>query len=71
MLILVNNIVVTLIPKIHNASSVKDFRHIACSSVVYKIVSKILTERMHSVLGEVINSAQTGFIHGRVISGYL
>ncbi|XP_056691836.1 uncharacterized protein [Spinacia oleracea] len=38
----VNNTSVTLVPKIQNASCVKDFRPIACCSVVYKIISKIL-----------------------------
>ena len=36
---------VTLIPKIANASSIKDYRPISCFSVVYKIISMILTAR--------------------------
>lgn len=57
-----NNIVVTLVPKAHNASNVKDFRPIACCTVIYKLISKILTNRMQAVIGDVVNSAQTGFI---------
>ncbi|XP_056689712.1 uncharacterized protein [Spinacia oleracea] len=64
----VNNTSVTLVPKIQNASCVKDFRPIACCSVVYKIISKILTARMQSVIGKVVSCAQSGFIPSKAIS---
>lgn len=44
----VNNTSVTLIPKIQNASSVKDFRPIAFCSAVYKVISKNLTSKKFS-----------------------
>ncbi|XP_056698440.1 uncharacterized protein [Spinacia oleracea] len=53
----INNTVVTLIPKIQNASNVKDSRPIACCSVVYKIISKNLTARMQGVIGKVVHCA--------------
>lgn len=46
----INNTFVTLIPKVQNATSVKDFRPIACCLVFYKLISKILTSRMQSVI---------------------
>ncbi|XP_056698108.1 uncharacterized protein [Spinacia oleracea] len=52
----INNTAVTLIPKIQNASTVKDFRPIACCYVVYKIISKILTARMQGVIGKCLGS---------------
>ncbi|XP_056688055.1 uncharacterized protein [Spinacia oleracea] len=64
----INNTTVTLIPKVQNATNIKDFRPIACCSVVYKLISKILTHRMQSVIGEVVNNAQAGFIPGRNIA---
>lgn len=57
-----------LVPKIQNASSIRDYRPIACCSVVYKLISKILTARMQSVVGNVVNCAQAGFIPGRSIA---
>ena len=63
-----NCTVITLIPKIHNATRVKDFRHIACCTMLYKIISKILTNRLQRVIGEVVNEAQSGFIPGRHIA---
>ncbi|XP_021745343.1 uncharacterized protein LOC110711272 [Chenopodium quinoa] len=50
-----------------NASHVKDFRPIACCTVVYKLISKIITTILAIVIGEVINDAQAGFILGKHI----
>lgn len=55
---------VTLIPKVENASSVKDYRLISFCSVVYKIISKILTSRLSKVVFSLVNKAQSGFIPG-------
>lgn len=46
---------------------VKDFRPVACCTVAYKIISKILTARLGKVIGEVIDPAQAGFIPGKHI----
>ncbi|XP_021765407.1 uncharacterized protein LOC110729923 [Chenopodium quinoa] len=58
---------VTLVPKVLNASYEKDFRPIACCSVVYKIVSRIITARLGWVICEVVEDAQAGFIPGKHI----
>lgn len=54
---LLNCTYVSLLAKISNASSVKDFRPIACCSVLYKIVSKTITNRMQGVLNELMSEA--------------
>ena len=64
----VNTTVVTLIPKKTNVTHAKDYRPIACCTVVYKIVSMILTQRMSKVINEVMNPTQSGFIPGRHIA---
>lgn len=48
-----------------NAYKMKDFRPIAYCSVMYKIISKILTNRLQDVIGEVVCDAQSGFILDR------
>ena len=59
---------ITLAPKVSNPTYAKDLRPIACCSMVYKIIAKILTSRLAKVVGEVVNDAQTGFLPGKHIS---
>ena len=56
---------VTLIPKARNANRVGDYRPIACCTVIYKIISRVLAGRLQLVIGKVIDPAQSGFIPGR------
>lgn len=59
---------ITLIPKVESPSYVKEYRPIACCTVLYKIISKILTGRLAQVIGEVVDEAQAGFIPGKFIA---
>ncbi|VFQ94486.1 unnamed protein product, partial [Cuscuta campestris] len=63
----INHALVVLIPKIRENLSAKDYRPIACSNVVYKIITKILSNRMAGLLPSLINPAQAAFIKGRSI----
>lgn len=63
----VNVALITLIPKCANASTVKEFWHIACCIVLYKIISKILANRMKRVLTTVVSDSQSAFVPGRLI----
>ncbi|GKA46941.1 RNA-directed DNA polymerase, eukaryota, reverse transcriptase zinc-binding domain protein [Tanacetum coccineum] len=67
----VNATVITLIPKIQHPCKVSDFRPIACCNVLYKCISKILTNRIKSTLDKVVNINQSAFIPGRVIQDNL
>ncbi|VFQ82076.1 unnamed protein product [Cuscuta campestris] len=60
-----NHVIVVLIPKVKDNPGVKDFRPIACSNVVYKIIAKILSNRTSSVLPGLINHSQAAFVKGR------
>lgn len=62
-----NVALITLLPKCANASGVKEFRPIACCTVLYKIISKILANRMKKVLDYVICVNQSAFIPCRMI----
>ncbi|XP_010665591.1 uncharacterized protein LOC104882873 [Beta vulgaris subsp. vulgaris] len=41
---------------------VKDYRPIACCTMLFKIIAKILTRRMQSMITEVIDLAQASFM---------
>lgn len=58
----VNVALLTLLPKCDNASSVKEFRPIACYTVLYKIISKVLANRMRQVLDTIISDTQAAFV---------
>ena len=64
----VNSTILTLVPKIPNASSMSDYRPIACCNTVYKCVTKILANRIASVLPSIIGPSQNAFVKGRRIS---
>lgn len=58
----VSTTTVTLISKKENAKYAKDFRPIACCTTIYKIISKVITHRLHQVISEIVNHFQLGFI---------
>ncbi|KAI0488678.1 hypothetical protein KFK09_028517 [Dendrobium nobile] len=65
---LVKATAIALIPKLHHASNVKDYRPISLCNVIYKIIAKIIANRMKEVLPFIIHPSQGGFIHKRIIT---
>ena len=49
-----NDTMVVLIPKVQNPETLKDLRPISLSNVVYKLVSKVIANRLKCILGEII-----------------
>ncbi|GJV20379.1 RNA-directed DNA polymerase, eukaryota, reverse transcriptase zinc-binding domain protein [Tanacetum coccineum] len=64
----VNATLISLVPKIPIPGKVTDFRPIACCNVMYKCISKIMTNRLKGVLGKLVNENQSAFISGRQIT---
>jgi hypothetical protein len=57
----------TLIPKILNPQSLGDFRPIALLGCIYKLVAKVLTNRLGLVMGSLTSKNQSAFIKGRLL----
>ena len=63
-----NTTFLSLIPKRANAVEVKDFRPISLVGSVYKILAKVLANRLSSVLSTIISPSQNAFVQGRQIT---
>jgi len=63
----INSTFITLIPKVDNPHRLNDFRPISLVGSIYKILAKVLANRLRSVIGLVISDAQSAFIKGRQI----
>lgn len=59
---------VTLIPKVKDATRMTQLRPISLYNVLYKIVAKVLTNKLKLILPRVISPTQSAFIPGRLIS---
>ena len=56
-----------LIPKKEGTEDLRDFRPISLVGSVYKLLAKVLANRLKTVMGEVIFDSQHAFVHGRQI----
>jgi hypothetical protein len=58
---------IALIPKKQNASNIRDFRPISLIGSVYKLLAKVLANRLKGVLDSLISESQNAFVGGRKI----
>jgi hypothetical protein len=63
----VNGALLVLLPKLAEATSVKDFRPISLIHVIGKLVSKVLANRLAPRLPKLVQVNQSAFIKGRTI----
>ncbi|KAH1065446.1 hypothetical protein J1N35_030433 [Gossypium stocksii] len=64
----INRTRIVLLPKVEKLRFLSQSRPISLCTVIYKIVAKVVVNRMSTILGDVIDEAQWAFIPGRLIS---
>ncbi|RVX14296.1 Transposon TX1 uncharacterized 149 kDa protein [Vitis vinifera] len=60
-----NSTFLVLIPKKAGAEDLRDFRLISLVGGLYKLLAKVLANRLKKVVGKVVSSAQNAFVEGR------
>jgi len=56
-----------LLPKIHEAEKIQQYRPICLLNCIYKLITKILTLRLEKVADKLILNSQSAFMKGRNI----
>jgi hypothetical protein len=62
-----NSTFLVLIPKIDSPLSFNDYRPISLCNLVYKLISKVIANRIKPFLGRSLSAEQLGFLKGRRI----
>ncbi|GKA37476.1 RNA-directed DNA polymerase, eukaryota, reverse transcriptase zinc-binding domain protein [Tanacetum coccineum] len=62
-----NSAFITLIPKVINPILITDYRPISLIGMQYKIIAKLLANRLARVLDNIVSPVQSAFISGRQI----
>ncbi|PNY14389.1 cysteine-rich receptor-like protein kinase [Trifolium pratense] len=63
----INSTFIALIPKTDSPQRLNDFRPISLVGSLYKILAKVLANRLHQVIGSVISESRTAFVKNRQI----
>jgi hypothetical protein len=60
-----NDTFITLIPKKLGQLKARDFRPISLIGSIYKVLAKVLANRLQPIVGNLISNSQNAFIGGR------
>jgi hypothetical protein len=67
----INNSFITLVPKVNSPMSISEFRHIFLINCIVKIITKLMGDRLQSVIIPLVHQNQYGFIKTRIIQDCL
>lgn len=63
-----NDTIISLIQKVDKPEKVTDLRPISLCNVVFKVISKVLANRLREVSPDITTPNQSAFVPGRLIS---
>ena len=62
-----NATAITLIPKVIGADQLFQFRHVACCTTIYKVITRLISARLKLFIDDAVQANQVGFIKGRLL----
>lgn len=66
-----NSNIIALIPKTNDVVSIDQYRPIAMANFKFKVISKVLADRLAVIMPSIVSQEQMGFIHDRNIKDCL
>lgn len=63
-----NDTHICLIPKTKNPQKVTEYRRISLCNVIYRILAKVLANRLKKILPGVVSNSQSAFVPRRLIT---